>query len=41
MKTIKLSETKSMLKKIAKAKIKAEGEYFCMVGGEKVKVVKG
>ena len=40
MKEMKLSETKNMLRKIAEAKIKAYGVYYCTIDGEKVKIVK-
>lgn len=41
MKTIKLSETKGIMRVIAKAKIDVDGEYFCMMNGQKVRVIKG
>jgi hypothetical protein len=40
MKTVKLSTLKNMAYVIAKAMIKAHGAYHCVIGGEKVKVVK-
>ena len=39
IKTIKLSELSNMAAKIAAAVIAAKGEYFCVINGEKVRVV--
>jgi len=40
MKTIKLDTLKNMAYRIAKAMIEAHAEYFCIVDGQKVKVIK-
>jgi hypothetical protein len=41
IKKVKLSETTKKLHKKAKAMLDAHGEYFCMIEGEKVQIVKG
>jgi hypothetical protein len=40
MKKIKLSETKGMTKIIATKELQLNGEYFCLINGEKTEVIK-
>lgn len=37
--TIRLSETKNMLRRLAEAEIRVHGVYYCMVDGKRTKVV--
>jgi hypothetical protein len=38
MKKIKLEELKNLARVIAEAKIKQDGVYYCVIGGQKVEV---
>lgn len=40
MKTIKLNELKNMARIMAEKSLELKGEYFCIINGEKVQVVK-
>ena len=39
VRTIKLSETSNLVRRMADAMIRYHGEYFCIIGGEKVRVI--
>lgn len=38
--TIKLNETKNMMRVIAESVLKTHDEYLCLVDGQKIRVVK-